>query len=906
MDIVVVESPTKAKTIEKYLDGAYQVVASYGHVRDLEDKDGSVLPEEDFRMLYDILPDKKKRVNELADAVKQADQVFLATDPDREGEAISWHLLEALSKKGVLRDKPVKRVVFHEITKQAVLQSMAQPRELDEHLIDAYQARRALDYLVGFKLSPILWRKLQGSRSAGRVQSVALRLICEREDEIERFVPQEYWSIEADFLTPRKELLTARLTHLDGKKLDKMAIGEQGAADAAVQKILAGAYAVSEIERKQVKRNPAPPFTTSTLQQEAARKLGMSAKQTMQVAQRLFEGISLGGETTGLITYMRTDSVQLSKDALGACRGLIGERYGDSYLPETPRQYKTKTKNAQEAHEAIRPTDLFRTPEQLARYLEREQLRLYELIWKRTVASQMAAAVLNRVTIDVAETAGEILFRATGTTVAFDGFFKVYQEGRDEPAEDDDGERILPEVAKGEAMERSEVRPRQHFTEPPPRYTEASLVKRLEELGIGRPSTYASIISVLQDRGYVVLEQKRFKPEDRGRLVTAFLTGFFDHWIQPGFTASLETELDDVAAGERHWKDVLRDFWAPFNEALNEASDKRVAEVIEALNRLLADHLFPPKEDGTPARGCPLCADGELSLKLGRYGAFVGCSNYPECKYTRPFSAKEAEQVAAQASGERLLGVDPESADEVWLRIGRYGPYVELSGEEKKRSSLPPNIKADDVTLEQALALLALPREIGAHPESGEPVSAGINRYGPFVQHGRQFVRLGPDEDVLTIGMNRAMALLDEAKTRKGGSAGPLRVLGEHPEKGGEIQVLSGRFGPYVKLGKVNASLPKGTTPEEITLEQAVQLIDARAAKAGNGKARAKSGKSAAKPTAKQANGADAKSASTKTSTTKTSSTKKTAVSKAKTTSKSSAKSTSRSKSAGSRAKAES
>jgi DNA topoisomerase I len=854
MDVVVVESPTKAKTIKKYLSDLPDVEASYGHVRDLLEKDGSVLPDDDFKMVWTVLDDKKRRVDEIVKAVRKAKRLFLATDPDREGEAISWHLLEVLKERKVLKDVEVKRVVFHEITKNAVIEAMRHPRDLDQSLIDAYLARRALDYLVGFTLSPVLWRKLQGSRSAGRVQSVALRLICEREAEIEAFVPREYWTVEALLETPDKAKFKAKLTHLGEKKLGKFDLGDEAAAKAAVGRIEAAALAIGPVEKKQVSRQPSPPFSTSTLQQEAARKLGFSADRAMKTAQRLFEGAQLGGETVGLITYMRTDSVQLSGEAIRGARQHIGQTFGQAYLPEHPRVFKTKTKNAQEAHEAIRPTDIGREPQKVARYLDDDQRRLYELIWKRTVASQMAAARLDRVTVDVLDEAGAVTLRATGQTIAFDGFLKLYQEGRDDPTgdEEDDENVLLPALVTGTAVEERGVAPSQHFTEPPPRFSEASLVKKLEELGVGRPSTYASIISVLQNREYVRLEQKRFVPEDRGRLVSAFLTSFFDRYVQPTFTAALEDKLDRVAAGELSWKEVLREFWQPFVASVGEVSELRVAEVIDSLNDALSARLFPPRSDGSDVRSCPLCKEGRLSLKLGRYGAFVGCSNYPECRFTRQLG-DDVDADPAKRNDDRLLGVDPQSQEEVWLKNGRFGFYIQSgSGDALKRSSLPPNLQPADIDLETALKLLALPRPVGIHPETGDAITAGINRYGPFVQHQRQFVRLPPDEDVLTIGMNRALTLIAEnpAKGRARTEAKPLREMGSHPEDGEPVVVLDGRFGPYVKHGKVNASLPKGKSAEDLSMSEAVELLAARAAKAGTGKAKGK-----AKTTAKAANG---------------------------------------------------
>jgi DNA topoisomerase-1 len=831
MDVVVVESPTKARNINKYLGSGYRVLSSYGHVRDLPEKDGSVLPEEDFRIIYELLADKEKRVAEIARALKDADHLYLATDPDREGEAISWHLLAALKDRKAINGVDVKRVVFHEITKRAVLEAMSHPRELHDGLIDAYQARRALDYLVGFTLSPVLWRKLQGSRSAGRVQSVALRLICERENEIEAFRSQEYWSIQAAFTTPRDATFEARLSVLDGAKLDKFGLATEADARRALAAIEARALQVDSLEKKQVQRHPAPPFATASLQQEASRKLGFGAERTMRTAQRLFEGVNLDGDTVGLITYMRTDSVQISGEALAACRRQIARSYGDRYLPEKARVYRTRTKNAQEAHEAIRPTDVGRTPQAVGRFLDDDQRRLYELIWKRTLASQMASAVLDRVIAEIASADRQVGFRATGSTIAFDGFLRLYQEGRDDPAQDDEEGGLLPPMAPGDPLRRGQVTPRQHFTEPPPRYTEASLVRKLEELGIGRPSTYASIISVLQERDYVRLEQRRFVPEDRGRLVTAFLVAFFDQYVQPGFTADLEGQLDEIAAGLRQWKHVLREFWDPFSEQVDEVKERRVAEVIEALNELLAPHLFPPRADGADPRACPQCGSGRLSLKIGRYGAFVGCSNYPECRFTRRLGEPAATAPEQAEVKERILGFDPDTGEEIRLRRGPYGHYVQRGeGEGARRSSLPPNLTPDQLDLETALKLLALPRQLGRHPETGQPIEVGINRYGPYLKYDR-FVRLGPEDNVLTIGMNRAMALLQDAakKTRPGPKV--LKELGAHPKDKKPVVLYQGRFGPYLKHGRQNASLRKGHDPETLTLERAVTLLQEKATK---------------------------------------------------------------------------
>jgi DNA topoisomerase-1 len=738
-----------------------------------------------------------------------------------------------------------------------VLEAMRQPRDLHDGLIDAYQARRALDYLVGFTLSPVLWRKLHGARSAGRVQSVALRLICERENEIEAFRAQEYWTIQTAFSTPREATFEARLTLLDGRKLDKFDLATEADARRAVAAIEARAFQVESVEKKQVQRHPAPPFATAALQQEAARKLGFGAERTMRTAQRLFEGVNLDGDTVGLITYMRTDSVQLSGEALAACRRQIAQAYGDRYLPEKPRAYKTRTKNAQEAHEAIRPTDMGRTPQAVGRYLDDDQRRLYELIWKRTLASQMASALLDRVTAEIASADRQVGLRATGSTIAFDGFLKLYQEGRDDPADDDENGGLLPPMAPGEPLRRGAITPRQHFTEPPPRYTEASLVRQLEELGIGRPSTYAAIISVLQERNYVRLENRRFVPEERGRVVTAFLVGFFDQYVQPGFTADLESQLDEIAAGSRHWKQVLREFWDPFSEQVDEVKERRVAEVIEALNELLAPHLFPPRAAGGDPRVCPVCGAGQLSLKLGRFGAFVGCSNYPECRYTRRLAEPGAADGEEAELKERVLGADPDSGAEIRLKRGPYGPYVQRgAGEGARRSSLPPNLAPDQLELTTALKLLTLPRELGRHPETGEPIEVGINRYGPYLKHDR-FVRLGPEDDVLTIGMNRAMALLQDAAKRTRPGPKPLRELGAHPKGKKPIVLYQGRFGPYVKHGQQTASLRKGQDPDALTIDEAITLLEAKAAKSGGPRGGRGAGKRTPKAGARRGRTAD-------------------------------------------------
>ncbi len=871
MKLLVVESPAKAKTINKYLGSDYEVIASFGHIRDLPAKDGSVDPEQDFRMLWEVEGRGAKQVSEIARAVKGADKLILATDPDREGEAISWHVLEALNEKRALKGIPVERVTFNAVTKDAVQKALASPRQIDQALVDAYLARRALDYLVGFTLSPVLWRKLPGARSAGRVQSVALRLVCDREREIEAFRAREYWSLVATLATKTGATFDARLVGADGKKITRLDIGTGAEAEAFKQALETAQFSVAGVEAKPVKRHPYPPFQTSTLQQEASRKLGMAPARTMQVAQRLYEGVDIGGETVGLITYMRTDGVDMDGSAIAAARRVIGKEFGENYVPNAPRKYTVKAKNAQEAHEAIRPTDLGRLPAMVARHLEPEQARLYELIWIRTIASQMESASLERTTVDIAAKVGSrpLDLRATGQVVLFDGFLKLYQEGRDD--EEDEDARKLPPMASGDPLEKRAIAADQHFTEPPPRFSEASLVKRMEELGIGRPSTYAATLATLRDREYVRVEKKRLVPEDKGMLVTAFLESFFKRYVEYDFTASLEEKLDRVSNAEIDYRALLREFWDEFTQAIAGTKELRVAEVLDALNEILGEHIFPAKGDGGNPRTCPTCGTGQLSLKLGKFGAFVGCSNYPECRYTRPLSIPANDGEATQEGGQgtpgvRILGKDPATEQDVTLRDGRFGPYVQLGeGEKPKRQSLPKGMSAAAVDLDRALALLALPKEVARHPESGEPILVGIGRFGPYVQHGKTYANIDKDDDVLALGANRAIDLIVAKENGAGGrfgrgAAAPGRELGEHPE-GGKLVVRAGKYGPYVNWGKVNATLPKSLTQEAITLEQALELVNAKAA-AGGGKGGARKAparKAAGKATA--AKGKTAKSA---------------------------------------------
>ncbi|MGF6861984.1 DNA topoisomerase-1 [Rhodobacteraceae bacterium MBR-64] len=862
MAVVVVESPAKAKTINKYLGPDYTVLASFGHVRDLPPKDGSVDTDHEFAMKWEVASDSKKHLRAITEALKTDNELILATDPDREGEAISWHLTEALAKS-IKEDTKVSRVVFNAITKSAVTDAMKAPRAVDMELVQAYLARRALDYLVGFNLSPVLWRKLPGAKSAGRVQSVCLRLIVEREMEIEAFRAREYWSVAASLRTPRAQVFDTRLTILGGKKLDKFDLETAVDAEMAVQAVTSRTFTVKSVEAKPGTRNPAPPFMTSTLQQEASRKFGMGAKQTMSAAQRLYEA--------GHITYMRTDGIDMAPEAVMAARDAIKDRFGGDYVPPSPRMYKNKAKNAQEAHECIRPTDMFAAPEKL-RITDGDQRKLYDLIWKRTIASQMAAARLERTTVDVASADGQVELRATGQVIQFDGFIKVYEEGRDDTA-DEDGAR-LPQIVPGEAVTLAAggqedafakaaanedavieapatgglrrhaaaiadaagaVLGQQHFTQPPPRYTEATLVKRMEELGIGRPSTYASIVTTIQDRGYVTKDKNRLIPQDKGRLVTAFLSNFFHRYVEYDFTADLEAELDDVSAGTRDYKDVLARFWRDFSAAIAETADLRIGEVLEKIDDFLAPHLYPAREDGSDPRICPACGTGRLNLKTARSGgAFIGCRNYPECRYTRPLAGENGADDGIPPEGQ-VLGID--GGDQITLRSGRFGPYVqrgEATDEVPKppRASLPKGWAPETIDLERALTLLALPRPVGPHPDDGAMIEAGIGRYGPYVKHGSKYANLPDVEEVFTIGQNRAVEVLAQKQQRGRTVAAALRELGEHPD-GGPVQVMAGRYGPYVKWAKVNATLPKDIEPETVTLEQALALISEKAAKGG-------------------------------------------------------------------------
>ena len=819
MKLVVVESPAKAKTINKYLGSDYKVLASFGHIRDLPSKDGSVDPKKDFEMSWEMSASGKKRLNDIITALKDADTLILASDPDREGEAIAWHILEELTARKKIAGKKIERVVFHEITKSAVTEAIKNPRQIDQNLVSAYMARRALDYLVGFTLSPVLWRKLPGSKSAGRVQSVALRLICERENEIERFKPEEYWTVDAQLYTPEKDLILSHLVNLDGQKLEKFDINSQEKALEAKAKIEAADFHVKTVERKTANRYPAPPFTTSTLQQEAARKLHFSAKRTMQVAQKLYED--------GLITYMRTDAVNLSDEAISATRSAIEKFFGGSYLPKAPRIYKTKSKNAQEAHEAIRPADVLgNTPKKMSEKLDSDGAKLYELIWKRTVACQMEPAVLDKVTIDFASSDEKILLRANGQVIAFDGFLKLYQESKDDASEDDD-DRLLPNIDEGTAVQKGEIKPEQHMTTPPPRFTEASLVKKLEELGIGRPSTYASIIAVLQERNYVKVEKLRFIPENRGRIVTVFLENYFKRYVEYNFTAQMEEFLDDVSNGKMDWKKLLHGFWAKFIKNVEEVGPLKVSDVMDKIDHVLAYHIFGQPSDGSDPRLCPECHEGKLSIKLGKFGAFVGCSNYPECKYTKPLMpvteeetepSKEAENTKPE---DKLLGTY--KTLNVYLKKGPYGYYVQWGEdataltEKPKRVALPKNISPETLTFEQAETLISLPKDLG------DGIELNLGKFGPYVKQGTKSRSLKLPDTIFNITKERAVELLSSGKEK----AEPV-VLGKDPDTKEDIILSSGRYGLYLKRGKTNYAIPFNKRKPDLSFEEALKIIQAK------------------------------------------------------------------------------
>jgi DNA topoisomerase-1 len=852
LNLLIVESPSKAKTLKKYLGKDYEILASYGHVRDLVPKTGAVDPDDNFKMKYELIDRNSKHVDAIAKAVKGVDNVLLATDPDREGEAIAWHLSEILKSRKALKDKTLKRVVFYEITEGAVKEAVRNPRAISMELVNAQQARRALDYLVGFNLSPLLWKKIRRGLSAGRVQSPALRLIVERELEIEAFKTREYWSIHFD--GEKSNIgFSAKLSHFAGEKLDQFAVGN-AEREEEIRKFLdahgKGQASVKEVEKKRKLRSPAAPFTTSTLQQEAVRKLGFSTDRAMKVAQSLYEGVAVGKEVTGLITYMRTDSVTLSNDALTEMRGFITKNYGADYLPKAPIVYRSQSKNAQEAHEAIRPTSIARTPESVARYLNDEQRKLYEMIWKRAIASQMTPAQFDTVAVDFTVGGDGNVFRATGQTMVFPGFFAVYHEDQDDAVEEED--KRLPAFAIGDSVKIQKLYGEQHFTQPPPRFSEASLVKALEQYGIGRPSTYSSIISTLVNREYVTLDKKRFMPTDVGRVVNKFLTEHFAHWVDYAFTAKLEDELDDISNGKEEWVPVLERFWKDFSaQVIEKESVSRKDVTQEVLEEI-----------------CPKCGKHQLTNRLGRRGRFIGCAGYPECDYTRNVDGAEN-----QEAQKREIGIDPETSKLIQLLVGPYGPYIQLGepeGDKKpKRVSVPKNIAPDAVTLEVAVKLLELPRDLGPHPESGKKVNAAIGRFGPYVSHDGQFKSIPKEENVFDIALERAVALLKEPKQFS--ARGALKVLGKHPEDSQSVALYSGRYGAYVKHGKVNATLPDQGAIGSITLEEAIELLAAKAGKKGGkagfkpkAKAKAKASpaaktKAAAKPKPKAKSKAKAK-----------------------------------------------
>ena len=825
MKLVIVESPAKAQTINKYLGKDYKVMASVGHIRDLPSKDGAVLPDDNFKMSWEMHKDKEKVVKEIIGELKTAESLILATDPDREGEAISWHLQEILNSKKMIEDKPVERVVFNEITKNAVLHAMKTPRQINSELVEAYLARRALDHLIGFSISPILWRKLPGSKSAGRVQSVALKLICEREIEIEKFNIEEYWSITSIFSKNDKQQFTAKLSVLDKNKLAKMDLKNEKETNSALEKIRNSSFNITKISTKRVKRNPLPPFTTSTLQQEASNKLGFGASRTMRIAQKLYEGINIGSETTGLITYMRTDGVQLSTQAIDELRNEITNLHGKEYIPQTPRVYKSKAANAQEAHEAIRPTAISRHPESVSSYLDNEQFKLYELIWKRTISSQMQSAELDETSADISNNDKTIVFRANGSQVRFPGFF-IYRDRNDD--------KILPNLVENENVNLEKADGEQHFTQPPPRYTDASLIKKMEELGIGRPSTYASILQVLVNRNYVEKDRGKHIPQERGRILTAFLNNFFGQYIEYDFTADLEKKLDKVSDGKLNYKKLLEEFWNGFKPHLNKMSELEREKILEALEKELADLFFPKNEEESnaqPNRKCPTCSNGNLGLELGRYGAFIGCSNYPECKFTKQIAKNENKEEnnaneTFMPENDGVLGIDPETGLKVIIKKGPYGIYLQLGEEKKpKRTSIPKLVEASTINLDKALSFLSLPRLIGKHPETGQDISAGIGRYGPYLKYDINFISIPADETVINIGLNHAVVLIGENSEKIG------KVLGDHPDGNGKVFAKSGRFGPYVEYNKIRATLPKSMSLEEIDLDKAIELIVAKAAK---------------------------------------------------------------------------
>ncbi len=852
MNLVIVESPAKAKTINKYLGSDYTVLASYGHIRDLPSKNGSVDTENKFKMIWEIDSFSKKYLKEITDIAKNSKKIILATDPDREGEAIAWHVKEYLNEKKLLKDKHVERVVFNEITKKAVLNGIENPRDIEPHLVDAYMARRALDYLVGFNISPILWTKLPGSKSAGRVQSVALKLLTEREHEIEVFIPEEFWTLNIIFKTQDNALIISNINMLNGNKVEKFTFKNKNDVNSAIDKIKKIKYKISDISSKVFTRNPLGPFTTSTLQQTSSSKLGFGASRTMQIAQRLYQGVEIDGETIGLITYMRTDGTNISKDSISKFRNYISNNYGEKYLPDTPLNYSgKKAKNAQEAHEAIRPTEVSRNPESLKKYLSTDQFKLYNLIWSRALSSQMESAKFDRKTITFSSDDGKNICKANGSVLKFDGYLKLSKVD-----EEDSDEKILPDVKKGN-IEINEFKDEQHYTQPPPRFSEASLVKKLEELGIGRPSTYASIISVISNRGYADINNKRFFPTDRGKLLSAFLEKLFAKYVDYDFTAKLEDKLDDITSGKEDWINVLENFWNDFHSNVSSVKEKRTREVLDLLNESLGSLIFEIDKEGKINRKCLVCSNGELSLKNSfRGGAFIGCSNYPDCKFTRPLSkAKAAQQL--NLAEPKLIGKSINDED-IYLKNGRFGPYLQYDSKKiqidekpnkKKKSkkkddnirnvSIPKGIEINSIDLKKAQFLCSLPLNLGKNPANDKNITLNIGRFGPYLKCENKSARIENVEEIFSIGLNRAITLIAEAKPGRISSS-IIKDLGEHPEDKKPVRVMKGQYGPYIKYKSLNATIPEEKDPTELTMEEALILIEKRKEYDKNKKSRKK------------------------------------------------------------------
>jgi DNA topoisomerase-1 len=829
MNVLIVESPSKAKSINKYLGNSYKVLASIGHIRDLAPKNDAIDTKNNFQMKWETSDRGKKVIKDIVEVAKNSENLYLATDPDREGEAIAWHVETMLREIPKLAHLNIHRITFNEITKNAVLEALKEPRKVDKNLVNAYLARRALDFLVGFNLSPVLWRKLPGSKSAGRVQSVALKIITEREIEIEKFNPKEYWSLKAIFNKSQDKEFEGRLIKINDKKIEKLSIKTDSEATDFLTQIKNNKYKVKEIQKKETKRNPYAAFTTSSMQIESSRKLGFSANQTMRAAQKLYEGAEIDGEPTGLITYMRTDSVIMSKDAIEKVRSYIVEKLGKEYIPVEPRIYKSKAKNAQEAHECIRPTNINLSPEILKKYLNSDEYKLYEIIWQRAVSSQMTSAIIDQVSVNIVNDEESIIFRSNGSSIKFPGMLAVYKETKedDRKEDEDDNSNLLPPLEEGENLNLINAEKNQHFTLPPPRYTEASLVKKLEELGIGRPSTYASIIKVLQDRNYVLLDKKRFNPHDRGRVVSVFLENFFYKYVEYDFTADMETKLDEISDGKLNWKEVIQKFWETFKVLCDDTVGKSNREIIDVIDNTLGPHFFPP-HGADKDRKCPSCNSGRIGLKVGKFGGFVGCSNYPECKYTLQFN-QITDEKNRELAGPKEIGIYPETGELITIRKGPYGVYMQVgegTNEKKpKRVSIPKNFEAEEIGLNTAIQLLSLPRKLGFHPENNLTVSAGIGMYGPYVLHNKKYKALEKTDNILDIDLERAIELIAKP-TNRGNTT--LKTYGEHPEEKKEITAHNGKYGFYVKCGKINASLLGDQTIETLNLDEAIKLINDR------------------------------------------------------------------------------